>query len=80
MSAPRKELPNLNTLLLTVIMALSTWTLRTVYEINTKLTTVAAQVDEHARQIVKMERRADAAEAAVTDLRIRARAGRMTAP
>lgn len=62
---------NLNTVLLSIVVALSAWTLKTVYEMSNALTAVTTRVDQHDRIINSFDGRISTNEREITNLRVR---------
>lgn len=62
---------NLNTVLLSIVVALSAWTLKTVYEMSNSLTAVTTRVDQHDRIINSFDGRISTNEREITNLRVR---------
>lgn len=63
---------NLNTLLLSVVLMLSAWTLKTVYDMSNALTAVTTRVDGHDRSFNAIDARVTANEREITNIRVRA--------
>jgi hypothetical protein len=61
---------NLNTILLTLVLALSGWTLRTVVEMSTVQASMLERILQHDREIVELRSRTIETEKVVTQLRI----------
>lgn len=71
MSTARPHL-NLNTLLLTIVMALSAWTLKTVYEMSNGLTAVTIRVNQHDKDLGGLQARISQDEMLLTEVRVKA--------
>lgn len=63
---------NFNSVLLTIVLLLSGWTLKTVYELATTAAATAQQVQQRGRDIDRLDTRMGVAETQITDLRVRA--------
>lgn len=70
MAAPAKNV-NLNTVLLSIVLALSAWTLKTVFEMSNNLTAVTTRVNQHDSQLGGLYQRVTREESDITDLRLR---------
>jgi hypothetical protein len=72
MGAPERPFSlNVNTVLLSILVGLSTWTLKTVSELSNQMTAVTTRVDQHDRALGGLDTRVSRSEAGIIDLRVR---------
>lgn len=64
MSTKEPSSPNLNTVLIGILLALSGWTLKTLVEQGVVLATITERVTGHDRDIIELKSRVDAGERA----------------
>jgi hypothetical protein len=75
-AAPRREGINFISIAVTILVLLSSWTLKTVYDISNGLTAATTRIDQHDRTFGAIDARVRSNETEITNLRIHVANGR----